>query len=51
MVAATQWFGKNFGRFANKKINDSSNVLAVDAILLIWNNIMNGIVVYEKQNS
>ena len=49
MVAATQWFERTLDDTANKRLTIPQAFLAVDAILLIWNNIMNGIVVYENR--
>ena len=49
MVAATQWFERTLDDSANKRLTIPQAILAVDAILLIWNNIMNGIVVYENR--
>ena len=49
MVAATQWFERTLDDSANKRLTIPQALLAVDAILLIWNNIMNGIVVYENR--
>lgn len=49
MVAATQWFERTLDDSANKRLAIPQAFLAVDAILLIWNNILNGIVVYEKR--
>lgn len=49
MVAATQWFERTLDDSANKRITVPQAFLAVDAILLIWNNILNGIVVYENR--
>ena len=49
MVAATQWFERTLDDSANKRLSVPQAFLAVDAILLIWNNIMNGIVVYENR--
>ncbi len=49
MVAATQWFERTLDDSANKRLTVPQAFLAVDAILLIWNNIMNGIVVYENR--
>lgn len=49
MVAATQWFERTLDDSANKRLTIPQGFLAVDAILLIWNNIMNGIVVYENR--
>ena len=49
MVASTQWFERTLDDSANKRLAIPQAFLAVDAILLIWNNIMNGIVVYENR--
>lgn len=49
MVAATQWFERTLDDSANKRLTIPQAFLAIDAILLIWNNIMNGIVVYENR--
>lgn len=49
MVAATQWFERTLDDSANKRLTIPQAFLAVDAILLIWNNIMNGMVVYENR--
>ncbi|MBH1959336.1 MAG: adenylosuccinate lyase [Flavobacteriia bacterium] len=49
MVAATQWFERTLDDSANKRLTIPQSFLAVDAILLIWNNIMNGIIVYENR--
>ncbi len=49
MVAATQWFERTLDDSANKRLTIPQAFLAVDAILLIWNNILNGIVVYENR--
>lgn len=49
MVAATQWFERTLDDSANKRLTIPQAFLAVDAILLIWNNILNGMVVYENR--
>ncbi|MDR6156980.1 MULTISPECIES: adenylosuccinate lyase [Chryseobacterium] len=49
MVASTQWFERTLDDSANKRLTIPQAFLAVDAILLIWNNIMNGIVVYPNR--
>lgn len=49
MVASTQWFERTLDDSANKRLTIPQAFLAVDAMLLIWNNIMNGIVVYENR--
>lgn len=49
MVAATQWFERTLDDSANKRLTIPQAFLAVDAMLLIWNNILDGIVVYENR--
>lgn len=49
MVAATQWFERTLDDSANKRLTIPQAFLAVDAILLIWNNILDGMVVYENR--
>lgn len=49
MVAATQWFERTLDDSANKRLTIPQAFLAVDAILLIWNNILDGLVVYENR--
>lgn len=49
MVASTQWFERTLDDSANKRLTIPQAFLAIDAILLIWNNIMNGIVVYPNR--
>ena len=49
MVASTQWFERTLDDSANKRLTIPQAFLSVDAILMIWNNIMNGIVVYENR--
>ncbi|XCI75721.1 MAG: adenylosuccinate lyase [Flavobacteriales bacterium] len=48
MVAATQWFERTLDDSANKRLTIAQAFLATDAILLIWNNILDGLVVYPK---
>lgn len=48
MTASTQWFERTLDDSANKRLALPQAFLAVDAILIIWNNIMEGLVVYEK---
>jgi adenylosuccinate lyase len=48
MVAATQWFERTLDDSANKRLSLPQAFLAVDAILIIWKNIMDGLVVYKK---
>lgn len=49
MVAATQWFERTLDDSANKRLAIPQAFLAVDAILLIWKNIMSGLVVYPNR--
>jgi adenylosuccinate lyase len=49
LVAATQWFERTLDDSANKRLAIPQSFLAVDAILLIWDNIMSGLVVYENR--
>ncbi len=49
MVASTQWFERTLDDSANKRLAIPQAFLAIDAILLIFNNIMDGIVVYENR--
>lgn len=48
ITASTQWFERTLDDSANKRISISEAFLAVDAILNIYNNIADGIVVYPK---
>lgn len=48
MTASTQWFERTLDDSANKRLALPQAFLAVDAILLIWKNILEGIVVYPK---
>ena len=47
-TAATQWFERTLDDSANKRISISESFLAVDAILDIMLNVVDGLVVYEK---
>ena len=49
LVFATQWFERTLDDSASKRLSIPQAFLAVDAILLIWNNIMDGLVVYENR--
>ena len=49
LVAATQWFERTLDDSANKRLAIPQSFLAVDAILLIWDNVMSGLVVYENR--
>ncbi|MBC2856383.1 MAG: adenylosuccinate lyase [Cetobacterium sp.] len=48
MTAATQWFERTLDDSANKRLSLPQAFLAIDAILIIWKNVMNGLVVYPK---
>ncbi|MGL4687901.1 MAG: adenylosuccinate lyase [Fusobacteriaceae bacterium] len=48
MVASTQWFERTLDDSANKRLALPQGFLAVDAILIVWKNIMEGLVVYPK---
>lgn len=48
VTAGTQWLERTLDDSANKRITISQAFLAVDGILNIYNNVADGIVVYEK---
>lgn len=48
MVAATQWFERTLDDSANRRLSIPQAFLAVDAILIIWTNVLDGLVVYPK---
>ena len=48
MVVSTQWFERTLDDSANRRLSLPQAFLAVDAILIIWNNILDGLVVYPK---
>ncbi|WP_185882525.1 adenylosuccinate lyase [Blattabacterium cuenoti] len=48
MVAATQWLERTLDDSANRRLVIPQSFLAVDAILIIWNNILEKITVYPK---
>lgn len=48
MTASTQWFERTLDDSANKRLSLPQAFLAVDAILIIWKNIMEGLVIYNK---
>src|SRR5690606_6908367 len=48
LVAATQWFERTLDDSANKRLTIPQAVLAIDSILGIWVNVLDGLVVYEK---
>lgn len=47
-TAGTQWFERTLDDSANRRISTSEAFLAVDAILNIYINVTNGMVVYDK---
>ncbi|MBN2858266.1 MAG: adenylosuccinate lyase [Candidatus Delongbacteria bacterium] len=49
MTASTQWFERTLDDSANKRLSIPEGFLAADAILIILNNIFDGLVVYPKQ--
>ncbi|WP_185868611.1 adenylosuccinate lyase [Blattabacterium cuenoti] len=48
MVAATQWLERTLDDSANRRLVIGQSFLSVDAILMIWKNIIKDIVVYPK---
>lgn len=48
MTTSTQWFERTLDDSANKRLTVPQAFLAVDAILIIWKNILEGLVVYPK---
>src|ERR1051326_8430187 len=48
MTAATQWFERTLDDSANRRIAIPEAFLAADAIALIYDNIMSGLVVHEE---
>ncbi len=48
VTAATQWFERTLDDSANKRISIPEGFLAVDAILNLYINVSDGLVVYEK---
>lgn len=49
LTAATQWFERTLDDSANKRLSIPQAFLAADAILIILNNIFDGMVVYPAQ--
>lgn len=49
MTSATQWFERTLDDSANKRLAIPEAFLAADAVLIILNNIFDGLVVYPKQ--
>ena len=48
ITAATQWFERTLDDSANKRIAVAEGFLAVDALLILYENIVSGLVVYPK---
>lgn len=48
ITASTQWFERTLDDSANKRISVPEGFLAVDAILILYRNIVDGLVVYPK---
>ena len=48
ITAATQWFERTLDDSANKRISVAEGFLAVDAVLSLYANVANGLVVYPK---
>lgn len=48
MTASTQWFERTLDDSANKRLSLPQAFLAVDAILIIWKNVLDGLVIYPK---
>lgn len=48
ITASTQWFERTLDDSANKRISIPEAFLAVDAILSLYINVVDGLVVYEK---
>ena len=48
LVASTQWFERTLDDSANKRLSVPEGFLATDAILLIWRNVADGLIVHKK---
>ncbi|WP_185858651.1 adenylosuccinate lyase [Blattabacterium cuenoti] len=48
IVASTQWLERTLDDSANRRLVIAQSFLATDAILMIWNHILENIVVYPK---
>ena len=48
MTASTQWFERTLDDCGNKRLSLGEGLLGVDGILMIWKNVLDGLVVYPK---
>ena len=48
IVASTQWFERTLDDSANKRISVPEAFLAIDGILDLYLNVVDGLVVYDK---
>ncbi|MBQ7668934.1 MAG: adenylosuccinate lyase [Clostridia bacterium] len=48
LTSSTQWFERTLDDSANRRLSISEGFLAVDAILMIYLNVISGLVVYPK---
>jgi adenylosuccinate lyase len=48
MTASVQWFERTLDDSANKRITIPESFLAIDSILIILENVVNGLVIYPK---
>lgn len=48
ITASTQWFERTLDDSANKRLSVAEAFLATDAVLNIYSNVVNGLVVYDK---
>ena len=48
MTAATQWFERTLDDSANKRLSIPEGFLAIDGILDLYMNVVDGLVVYPK---
>ncbi|MEA4815571.1 MAG: adenylosuccinate lyase [Lachnospiraceae bacterium] len=48
ITASTQWFERTLDDSANKRISVPEAFLSIDSILILYHNVVNGLVVYPK---
>ncbi|WP_185864585.1 adenylosuccinate lyase [Blattabacterium cuenoti] len=48
MVAATQWLERTLDDSANRRLVIAQSFLSIDAILIIWNNIVENMIIYPQ---